>query len=83
MATPIISKTTFSSETTGPSDSVDVGLSLFGQVVVDDQVHLLHVDASSQQISGDQHSRRAGPELLHDELSLVLVHSSVLIVKYL
>lgn len=36
------------SEPTGTSDPVDVGLLLLGEVVVDDQVHLLHVDAAGE-----------------------------------
>ena len=42
---------------------MDVVLAVGGQVVVDDERHLLHVDASGQQIRGDQHAGGAGAEL--------------------
>merc|ERR1719346_302337 len=43
------------------------------QVIIDDQGYLLHVDATCQQICGDQDARRARTELPHHEVSLFLV----------
>ena len=78
MATPAINKGTFSAKTTGTPDSVDVSLSLFGQVIVYDQVNLLHVDAPGKQVSRDQNSGASSPELLHNQFTLILVHAPVL-----
>ncbi len=64
-------------ETTGAADAVDVVLSVGGEVVVDDQRHLLHVDTTGQQVGGDQHAGGAGAELAHDGVSLALVELSV------
>ena len=54
---------TFTTESSGATDAMDVVLAVGGQVVVDDERHLLHVDASGQQIRGDQHAGGAGAEL--------------------
>mmetsp|Transcript_67477 Transcript_67477/g.180286 ORF Transcript_67477/g.180286 Transcript_67477/m.180286 type:complete len:305 (+) Transcript_67477:163-1077(+) len=47
------------------------------EVVVDDERHLLHVDAAGEQVGGDEHARRARAELAHDELAPLLVHVAV------
>jgi hypothetical protein len=46
-------------------------------VIVDDERHLLHIDTAGKQIGGDQHARRAGAELLHDQLTLLAGHVTV------
>lgn len=74
-------KTTFG-EYTSEEDKfrhlpMDVVFAVRRQVVVDDQRHLLHVNATGQQIGGDQDTRRSSTELLHDHITLVLVHVSV------
>ena len=56
------------------TDSVDVLGSVGGKVVVDDQVHLLDVDASAQQISRDQDARRTRTELFHHVHTLGHLH---------
>jgi hypothetical protein len=56
---------------------VDVVLLGSGQVVVDDQRDLLDIDTSGKQVGGNEDSGRTGSELLHDDLSLTLVHFSV------
>jgi len=43
-----------------------------GEVVVDDEGHLLDVDTSAEKVSGDQNSGRAGSELSHDHVSIGL-----------
>jgi hypothetical protein len=63
-------------ETARTTDSVDVLRGRTGKVVVDDQVHLLHVDPSAQQISRNKHSGRTAPELLHDVDSVSHLHVS-------
>jgi hypothetical protein len=68
---------TLASETTTTTDTVDVVLTVGGQVVVDDKGHLLDIDTTSEEISGDQDTRRARAELLHDDVALTLVHVSV------
>lgn len=57
---------------------MNVVLTVGGKVIVDDQRHLLDIDASCQEISCDQHSARARAELTHNEVSLLLVHVSML-----
>lgn len=68
---------TLTTETTTTADTVDVVLTVGGKVVVDDQGDLLDIDTTGQQISGDQDTRRAGTELLHDQVTLSLVHVTV------
>jgi hypothetical protein len=72
-----VDRNTLSSESTTSTDSVDVVLLGSGEIVVDDQRDLLDVDTSGQKVGGDQDSGRTGSELLHDDLSLSLVHVSV------
>ena len=62
---------------TGATDPVDVVLLLAWQFVVDDESDLLDIDATSEQVSGDEHSDGTRSELLHDDLTLLLVHLSV------
>ena len=66
---------TLTTETAGATDAVDVVLSVGGQVVVDDQTHLLHVDTTGQEVGGDQHTGGAGAELPYDVVALALVQS--------
>lgn len=56
---------------------MDVVLTVGGEVVVDDQRDLLDVNTTSQQVGGNEDTRRAGTELLHDEVTLGLVHVTV------
>jgi hypothetical protein len=39
--------------------------------------HLLHVDAASEQVRGDEHAAGSGAELTHDDVACVLVHVAV------
>jgi len=57
---------TLSTESTRSTDSVDVGLLLEGQVVVDNEIDLVNVDTSGEEISGDQDSGCTSSEFLHD-----------------
>jgi len=68
---------TLSAETTTTTNSVDVVLTVGGEIVVDDQGNLLDIDTTGQKVSGDQDTRRTGSELLHDQVTLSLVHVTV------
>jgi len=68
---------TLTTETTTTTDTVDVVLAVGRQVVVDDQRNLLDIDTTGQKVSGDQDTRRTGTELLHDNITLGLVHVTV------
>ena len=57
---------------------MDVVFAVGRQVIVDDERHLLDVDAARQQVSSDEHTARPGAELPHDDVTLLLVHISVL-----
>ena len=73
-----VDSNSLSSETSGSSDSVDVILSVGWEIEVDDKGNLLHIDTSGKKIGGDKNSGRSGSELSHNDLSLSLVHISVL-----
>jgi hypothetical protein len=68
---------TLTTETTTTTDTVDVVLAVGGEIVVDDQGNLLDIDTTGEEIGGDQDTRRAGAELLHDQITLGLVHVTV------
>ena len=57
---------------------MDVALSVVGQVIVNDQWHMMDVDATSQQVSGDEDAAGAWAELTHDDLALALLHPTML-----
>mmetsp|Transcript_83575 Transcript_83575/g.241391 ORF Transcript_83575/g.241391 Transcript_83575/m.241391 type:complete len:343 (+) Transcript_83575:25-1053(+) len=60
-------------EAPAAADAVEVILHVRRQVVVDHQRHLLHVDATCEQVRGDEHAGRAGAELAHHQVALLLV----------
>lgn len=66
-----------SAEPTTTSNTVNVVLTVGRQVIVDNQGDLLHVDTTGKQISSDQDTRRSGTELLHNQVTLSLVHITV------
>lgn len=68
---------TLASETATTTDSVDVVLAVGWQIVVDDQGDLLDIDTTGKQVGGDEDTRRTRAELLHDDVSLTLVHVAV------
>ena len=68
---------TFPAESAATSDAMDVVLPVRWEVVVDDKRDLLHVNTTGEQVSGDEHTRGAGSELLHDDITLSLVHVAV------
>jgi len=56
---------------------MDVVLLLKRELIVNDETDLLDIDTSGEQVSGDKHADGTRSELLHDDLSLLLVHLSV------
>ena len=72
-----VNRSSLLAETTSSTDSVDVVLLSEWKLVVDDQANLLHINTSSEQISCDEHANGSLTELLHDDVSLDLVHLSV------
>ena len=72
-----VDSSTLLAETTSSTNSVDVVLLLEWKFIVDDQTNLLHIDTSSEQIGRNQHTDCALTELLHNDVSLELVHFTV------
>lgn len=68
---------TLSAEATTSSDTMDVVLTVGGQVVVDDERNLLNIDTTGQEIGSNQNTRRSRSELLHDHITLSLFHVTV------
>ncbi len=56
---------------------MDVVLAVSGQIVVDDQRDLLDIDTTGKKVSRNQDTGRSGTELLHDKITLGLVHFTV------
>jgi hypothetical protein len=65
-------------KTAAATDSVDVVFPVGREVVVDDERDLLDVDSAGEQVGGDEDTGGAGAELTHDDITLLLVHVSVL-----
>ena len=73
-----VNSDTLTAEPTATANAVDVVLAVRGQVVVDDERNLLHVNTTRKQIRRDENTGGAGTELLHQQLALLLVHVAVL-----
>ena len=67
------------SETAGATDTVDVVLTVGGEIKVDDKTDLLDVDSTGEEIRGDENAGGSGAELAHNDVTLPLVHVSVLV----
>lgn len=65
-----------SSQSSGPSDSVNVLLQRVRHVIVDNQINLLNVNSSSDQVSWNQDSWFAFSELTHHCSALLIRHFS-------
>lgn len=72
-----VNRNTLTTETTTTTDTVDVVLAVGGKIVVDDKGDLLDIDTAGKEIGGDEDTRRAGTELLHNQVTLSLVHVTV------
>ena len=68
---------TLTTETTTTPDTVNVVLTVGGQVVIDDQRNLLDINTTGQKVSGNQDTGRTRAELLHDNITLALLHVTV------
>lgn len=68
---------TLTSETATTTDTVDVVLAVGREVVVDDQGDLLDIDTTGEKVGGDEDTGRTRAELLHDHITLTLVHVTV------
>jgi hypothetical protein len=60
-----------------PADPVDVQLPIGGQVVANDEGHLLYINPPAPQVRRNQDSRAARSEFLHHLVPLVLIHVPV------
>lgn len=63
----------FSSETPSTTDSVDLVFVVGRQLVVDNQVALLHVDTASEQVGRNEDAGHALAEVVHDQRAVVHV----------
>lgn len=72
-----VDSNSLSSESTSSTNSMDVVLLLEWKLVVDDETNLLDINTSCEKIGGDENSGGTSSELLHDAVSLDLVHLSV------
>lgn len=72
-----VDRGSLSSESASSTDSVDVVLLLDGQLVVNHETNLLHIDSSGEKVRGDEHTHGTLSELLHHDVSLDLVHLAV------
>ena len=69
-----VDSNTLSAKTTTTANAVDVVLAVCREIIVDDQRDLLNVNTTGQEISGNEHTRRSGSELFHDNIALSLLH---------
>ncbi len=67
----------FSSESTGSTNSVDIVFLFEREFVVDNETNLLDINSSCKQISGNEDSGGSSSEFLHDHVSFDLVHFTV------
>ena len=56
---------------------MNIVLTVAGQIVVDDQRHLLNIDTTSPDIGGDQHTGVCLAEILHNAVTFPLRHVAV------
>lgn len=56
---------------------MNIILAIGRQIVIDYARYLLHVNTTSQQVSGDEDTGRSGTELPHDDFTFTLIHIAV------
>ena len=66
------------SEPSTTANTVDVIFTVGGQVIVDDQRNLLHIDSASKEVGCNKNTRGTRSELLHQNLTLFLFHITML-----
>mmetsp|Transcript_24534 Transcript_24534/g.38257 ORF Transcript_24534/g.38257 Transcript_24534/m.38257 type:complete len:256 (+) Transcript_24534:32-799(+) len=67
-----VDRNSLTTETSRSTNTVKVALRISRKIKVDNQRHLLDIDTTSKQISGDEDTRRTGTELVQDNVSLLL-----------
>lgn len=72
-----VDSNSLSTESPRAANTVQVVFGVVWQIVVDHQRHLLHINATCQQIGGDQHTRGARSKFSHNDVSGILVHITV------
>ncbi|ANB12301.1 hypothetical protein AWJ20_550 [Sugiyamaella lignohabitans] len=72
-----VDSNTLTTETTTTTDTVNVVLLVGGEIEVDNERNLLNVDTTGKQIGRDKDTGGSGTELLHDGVTLSLVHITV------
>lgn len=65
------------SETTGATNTVEVGLGVLGEIEVDDNVDGLNINTTGQQIGTNEVTAVAGAEVVEDAVTVLLEHASV------
>jgi hypothetical protein len=75
----LVGSTYLPAEPAGSTNSVDVELTVVGQVVVDDQRHLLHVNAARPHVSGYQHTALTRPLMIQKHLQTGSIKVFILI----
>lgn len=64
-------------ETAGTTNTVQVGLSVLGEIEVDDDVDGLNIDTTSQQIGADEVAAHAVAEIVEHSVTVLLKHAGV------
>ena len=59
------------------ADAVHVVFIVLGKVVIDDHLHIVHIDAPGRHIRSDEDIRAAVPEVVHGHVPLMLGHVTV------
>jgi len=72
---------TLATKPTRTTNTVNVVLTLERQLVINHNGNLLNVNATSQQVRGDEHTALAVAELRHPELTLRYIHIAVNVVE--
>lgn len=68
------------SETSGSTDSVQVGLRHLGEIKVNNNIHSLYVDTTSEQIGADQVPAQTRSEVVEHAVPVSLLHAGVNVV---
>lgn len=65
------------SETSGSTNSVQVGLCHLGEIEINNNVHSLYIDTSGEEIRADQIPAQPGSEVMENAISVCLLHLGV------
>lgn len=64
-------------ETTGATDTMEVGLCVLGEIKVDDDVDGLNVNTAGQQVGADEVAAVSSAEVVEDAVAVLLQHAGV------